>query len=127
MNARPESRLEQPSSSRETTCEELPLEPSMIVHGQASSDAAGEPYTQTGEPFDPFRCRRCGETIGVYEPLAVAGEEGIRITSRAAEPGLDGREAIYFHRDCFENDPAAAETTRRRSAWRRASEQAPPA
>jgi hypothetical protein len=127
MSARHESRLEQPSSSRETTCEEPPLDPSMIVHGQASADAAGQPYAQTEEPFDPFRCRRCGEPIGVYEPLAVAGEEGIRITSRAAEPDLDGREAIYFHRDCFESDATSAETTRRRSAWRRASEQGRPA
>jgi hypothetical protein len=137
MSARHESRREQPSSSRETTCEETLLDPSMIVHGQASSDAAGESsssdtvgerYTQQAvDPFDPFRCRRCGELIGVYEPLAVAGEEGIRITSRAAEPELDGREAIYFHRDCFESDTKGAETTRRRSAWRRASEQGPPA
>jgi hypothetical protein len=127
MSTRPWSGLEQPGSSQETTCEERPLDPSTIAQGQASSDAASEPRTQTGDPFDPFRCPRCSEPIGVYEPLAVAGEEGIRITSRAAEPGIDGREAIYFHRDCFENDPAAAETSRRRSAWRRASEQAPPA
>jgi hypothetical protein len=127
MSMRHESRLRQPRSSRETTCAEPPLDPSMIVHSQASAEAAGETHPQTEEPFDPFRCRRCGEPIGVYEPLAAAGEEGIRITSRAAEPDLDGRNAIYCHRDCFEGDRAGAETTRRRSAWRRASEQAPPA
>lgn len=126
MSARPSIGLEEPSSSRETICDGLALEASMMVR-QASSDAAGEPDTQMGDPFDPFRCRHCGEPIGVYEPLALAGEEGVRITSRAAEPDLGGRGAIYFHRDCVESEAAGAETSRRRSAWRRASEQAPPA
>jgi hypothetical protein len=87
--------------------------------------------------FDPFRCRRCGEPIGVYEPVALAGAGGTRITSRAAEPDLGGPEGIYFHRDCCEDDEAdaaadadaaaAAAATRQRSAWRRASGAGPPA
>lgn len=71
--------------------------------------------------FDPFCCRRCGETIGVYEPLALAGEDGVRITSRAAEPGLGDAGSSYFHRDCYETNRAEVEATLQRSAWRRAS------
>lgn len=117
MSALLGSGLERSNSSQETSCKEPALDASTVMHGQARSEAAGEPSTQAGYRFDPFRCRRCDEPIGVYEPLAVAGEEGIRITSRAAEPELDGDEAIYFHRDCFESDAAAAEISRRRSAW----------
>jgi hypothetical protein len=99
----------------------------MDMRRDVRSDVPEGADAHMSDPFEPFRCRRCGELIGVYEPLAVADEQGIRITSRAAEPGLGDYEAIYFHRDCFATDEAAAETTRRRSAWLRASGAGPPA
>ncbi|MGH2834794.1 MAG: hypothetical protein ACRDK4_01370 [Solirubrobacteraceae bacterium] len=120
MSAQPRSETDERGSSRETTYEQaadVPRDKHMDVH---AGDAEGAD-ARLGDPFDPFRCRRCDELIGVYEPLAVADEQGIRISSRAAEPELDDSRAIYFHRDCFQSDEAGAETTRRRSAWRRAS------
>jgi hypothetical protein len=52
-----------------------------------------------------FRCRGCGEVIGVYEPLVAGDGSGTRATSRAAEPDLRASAAIYYHRECY----AAAE------------------
>ncbi|MGH2913026.1 MAG: hypothetical protein ACRDJ3_11195 [Solirubrobacteraceae bacterium] len=48
-----------------------------------------------------FRCRGCGETIGVYEPLVAYDGNGTRTTSRAAEPQLRATAAAYYHRDCY--------------------------
>jgi hypothetical protein len=45
-----------------------------------------------------FRCRLCGDVIGVYEPLVVCEPEP-RLTSRAAER-IDGA-STYYHRSCF--------------------------
>ena len=38
-------------------------------------------------------CHRCGEPIGVYEPLITLVEGSAHETSRAAEPHLGGRQA----------------------------------
>jgi hypothetical protein len=38
--------------------------------------------------------------IGVYEPLVVGDENGVRTTSRAAEPELRVSAAACYHRDC---------------------------
>jgi hypothetical protein len=46
------------------------------------------------------RCRRCGDVIGVYEPLVTFEKSHPRTTSRAAEPGLDTA-GVYYHRRCF--------------------------
>lgn len=51
--------------------------------------------------MDFFRCQRCGEVIGVYEPLIVHEESHVRATSRAAEPELRATAAAYYHRDCY--------------------------
>jgi hypothetical protein len=59
-----------------------------------------------------FRCRGCGETIGVYEPLVAYDGNSARTTSRAAEPQLKGSAAAYYHRDCY----AAAEEPDRQTA-----------
>jgi hypothetical protein len=99
----------------------------MDVHGDARSGTSDGADISVDAPFEPFRCHRCGERIGVYEPLALADEEGIRVTSRAAESALRDADGIYFHRGCFETDEATFEATRRRSAWRPASSVGPPA
>ncbi|MFZ1154485.1 MAG: hypothetical protein WAN93_06230 [Solirubrobacteraceae bacterium] len=53
-----------------------------------------------------FRCRSCGEVIGVYEPLVVRDENGAHTTSRAAEPDLQAIAAAYYHRDCYASSQA---------------------
>jgi hypothetical protein len=50
---------------------------------------------------DAFRCAHCDELIGVYEPLVVVQRGEVRMTSRAAEPQLEGR-GEYYHGFCHE-------------------------
>jgi hypothetical protein len=50
---------------------------------------------------DDFRCAHCGELIGVYEALVVVQRSEARMTSRAAEPELEGR-GEYYHGFCHE-------------------------
>lgn len=50
---------------------------------------------------EAFRCRLCGDVIGVYEPLVECVNSHLRATSRAAEPDLNGN-GVYYHRLCFE-------------------------
>jgi hypothetical protein len=49
-----------------------------------------------------LRCRRCGEVIGVYEPLIRVTEGHTVETSRAVDPQVSGRDAEPYHRACFE-------------------------
>ena len=48
-------------------------------------------------------CRRCGEVIGVYEPLIAVSAGQSRETSRAAENG-NGPSILAecYHADCYE-------------------------
>jgi hypothetical protein len=46
-----------------------------------------------------MHCQRCGEVIGVYEPLVVGEENHGRVTSRAAEPALPAS-GSYCHSAC---------------------------
>lgn len=50
---------------------------------------------------ESFRCKHCGEVIGVYEPLVVCAKGAARTTSRAAEPDLELRGATHYHRACY--------------------------
>lgn len=50
---------------------------------------------------DRLRCRRCGDVIGVYEPLIVFVEGQPRETSRLAEPQAGALEC--YHRACYES------------------------
>jgi hypothetical protein len=45
-------------------------------------------------------CEGCGDVIGMYEPLVLCTAQGARVTSRAAEPGLQGSDGSLYHRDC---------------------------
>jgi hypothetical protein len=55
-----------------------------------------------GQPSaGPVRCRRCGDVIGVYEPMiALVGGEPRR-TSRAAAHERGGSEQECYHAACF--------------------------
>ena len=46
------------------------------------------------------RCRRCGEPIGVYEPLVVVVDGAARLTSRAAEPAVSTAPGEHYHFEC---------------------------
>jgi hypothetical protein len=49
---------------------------------------------------DVLRCRRCGDVIGVYEPLLVVLDGQATLTSRAADPDVAAR-GTHFHRECY--------------------------
>jgi len=46
------------------------------------------------------RCRRCGDVIGVYEPMILLLEGTVRETSRAAEPDADA-DGDSYHGACY--------------------------
>ena len=49
----------------------------------------------------PVRCGRCGQVIGVYEPLVVQAGDVLRESSLAADPLLSTTlEAALYHREC---------------------------
>jgi hypothetical protein len=49
----------------------------------------------------PLHCCVCDDVIGVYEPLIALVNGSARTTSRAAEPGLPGAAAPYYHEACY--------------------------
>jgi hypothetical protein len=48
------------------------------------------------------RCEHCGEVIGVYERMAVATDDEVRETSRAAEPNPPLESAAPYHWACYQ-------------------------
>ena len=50
---------------------------------------------------DRLRCALCGDVIGVYEPLVVRDDAGLRETSIAREPTVPALCDEGFHRGCF--------------------------
>lgn len=46
------------------------------------------------------RCSRCGDVIGVYEPLVIVEGGGPRESSLAAEPALADASAKLYHQGC---------------------------
>lgn len=46
------------------------------------------------------RCRRCGDVIGVYEPIILLVEGRSRETSRATEPDA-GTHGDCYHGACY--------------------------
>jgi hypothetical protein len=73
----------------------------------------GTPTGQQRDAIEFFRCRACGEVIGVYEPLIVHERNGTRTTARAAEPDLKASGSTHYHRDCYvsaaHGDPRATQ------------------
>ena len=57
---------------------------------------------------DQLRCLKCGDLIGVYEPLVRVHDGQPQETSRAAHPDpCDG--APCYHRRCYEELSASGE------------------
>jgi len=60
---------------------------------------------------ESLRCKRCGEVIGVYEPLVRLLDGRVYETSRALEPAPSDRGAEHYHRTCYqgldEDEPPA--------------------
>jgi hypothetical protein len=56
----------------------------------------------------PMRCGRCGEVIGIYEPLVLAHEGLVRATSVAGEPRIAAEPGERFHRACYAENPAGS-------------------
>jgi hypothetical protein len=57
-----------------------------------------EHFTRT-----PPRCERCGDVIGVYEPLMYVHATGVAESSRAADPGLSAdASGLLYHAACYE-------------------------
>ncbi len=44
-----------------------------------------------------YRCKRCNDVIGVYEPSVLIVAEQARVTSRAAEPHVADPVECYHH------------------------------
>jgi hypothetical protein len=64
---------------------------------------AGVPATERETEFaGPTRCAFCADVIGVYEPLVLAGADGHRKTSQAAEPHLFPTSDACYHGTCFD-------------------------
>jgi hypothetical protein len=53
------------------------------------------------EPALP-RCERCGDVIGVYDPLVHVAGETARRTSRAAEPDVTNLAGRVYHDQCYQ-------------------------
>ena len=53
-----------------------------------------------------MRCGRCGEVIGIYEPLVLAHEGLVRTTSVAGEPQIAAELGERFHRACYVENQA---------------------
>jgi hypothetical protein len=54
----------------------------------------------------PMRCGRCGEVIGIYEPVVLLIHGSARTTSAAAEPRVGDKPGPHFHRACYADSPA---------------------
>jgi hypothetical protein len=70
-----------------------PLVAAMLTEMSANAHTPGGP---------PPSCARCGDVIGVYEPLVEVLGELARQTSRAAEPGVCTTGGTCYHRACYE-------------------------
>jgi hypothetical protein len=58
------------------------------------------------------RCCRCGDVIGVYEPMILLSEGRPRSTSRLAEQHLHGPLNECYHDACYshgQDEPGSAE------------------
>lgn len=61
------------------------------------------------------RCARCGDVIGVYEPLVHVREALVRRTSRAAEPQIVSASGAVYHEDCYKRERVSHRLRRPRS------------
>lgn len=81
---------------------------------QSDGDISRSPRTRgvpslRGMNDESFRCRHCGEIIGVYEPMVVIVDGEPVYGSRAASTTTHG-DGLRFHGTCFVRARAAGET-----------------
>jgi hypothetical protein len=57
---------------------------------------------------EAMKCGRCGDVIGIYEPVVLLSDGRARMTSAAAEPGVREAPGERFHRACCADQPAAS-------------------
>jgi hypothetical protein len=57
----------------------------------------------------PMKCGRCGDVIGVYEPLVLLAAGQARTSSAAAEPQIGDGAGELFHRACYAEPLPAAD------------------
>ena len=48
-----------------------------------------------------LRCQRCGQAIGVYEPLVTLADGQVETSSRAREPQAGAYGGASYHAACF--------------------------
>ena len=58
----------------------------------------------------PMRCARCGDVIGIYEPLVLLADGLARTTSAASEPRVGEEPGEHFHRACYSAGAPASAT-----------------
>jgi len=71
------------------------------LSGSERLDSAVNPPLESLPARPRPRCGRCGDVIGVYEPMVLESPDGDRETSVAAEPHLAVTDRTCFHRDCY--------------------------
>jgi hypothetical protein len=94
----------------QTTLTEMRKTASSIASGESSashSPSASEPASGGYRGARRPRCARCGEALGIYEPLVVIDAQGARRTSCAADPQLLCGGAELLHRACHASGPPA--------------------
>lgn len=55
-----------------------------------------------------WRCHRCGEPIGAYEPMIVVEGDSERVSSALEEAQLAGAQGMRFHAECRAGAPDRA-------------------
>ncbi len=50
---------------------------------------------------EQWRCARCGDVIGVYEPVVLLEGQNERLSSRLVEPQLDQPTGEIYHEACW--------------------------
>jgi hypothetical protein len=83
---------------------------SSIAGGESSasqSPSESEPTSGGRGDARRLRCARCGDAVGIYEPLVVIDAQGARQSSYAADPRLLRGGAELLHCACHAPAPSA--------------------
>jgi hypothetical protein len=66
-----------------------------------AAPAGPTPGRRPVTPTKALTCAHCGDVIGVYEPLILAGDGEVRETSLAADRDVASSRTTYYHRACY--------------------------